>query len=787
MLEITTDLIKNKKMKIIVAIFMLFSIFGLSAQSNTVALGVEATGSGGTVSFTGGEVFYTYKSSSTGSVTEGVQQSYFAPTLGNYSDAFIATAGGNATVLPDAAPTGDASVSVYTTTDFKGLLTVNQNTGAVTITNAHPAGTYAVTVDAGFGITKTFTLTVGDTNCSNGNFIANATVGAGIGSDAIVADFNNDGYQDIASQTLTNQFSVSLGDGAGGFDAPINTTTPLSSISDITIGDFNGDGKQDIATTHYSTDKAAIFLGNGDGSFTNGQQGISVGYGPQSSVVGDFNEDGKQDIAVANQNYGAGGSVSILIGNGLGVFTVSTPVSVGLDSKDVVIGDFNADGHQDLATTNPTDNTVSINLGIGDGTFAVKTDISVGATPTGIAIGDFNNDGHQDFATSNYTGNTVSIVLGQGNGTFAAAPSVTVGTGPWDVKIGDFNGDGNQDIVSANRTTNNVSVRLGDGTGLFTGTTEVSVGNDPQSITLGDFNQDGLQDIVAPKFILFGQIENNTIAFSSANGTDTQTSLSNTAITNITYNTTGATGAIVAGLPAGVNGNWNENVVTISGTPTESGTFNYSVTMTGGCTGGTNTATGTITVTETITFNANGGSGTMANQGIAQGSTAALSANTFTFAGFTFAGWNTAADGTGTFYEDNASYTMSAAANVTLYAEWTVNYSLGIYSDPSIAAAGGNATVSPDAAPTAGASVTAYTTTNFKGLLTVNQNTGAVSITNAHPAGTYAVTVDAGFGITKTFTLTVGNTLCSQGAVLCTCNTRSYCRIKSIFSSCWRF
>ncbi|MDC1506065.1 FG-GAP-like repeat-containing protein, partial [Winogradskyella sp.] len=428
------------------------------------------------------------------------------PTLGNYSDPSIATAGGNATVSPDAAPTGGASVTAYTTTDFKGLFTVDQNTGAVTLTNAHPAGTYEITVDAGGGVLENFTLTVGNTLCSQGQFYAPATLGAAIGSDAIVADFNNDGYQDIASQTLTNQFSVSLGDGAGGFDAPINTTTPLSSISDITIGDFNGDGKQDIATTHYSTDKAAIFLGNGDGSFTNGQQGIAVGNGPQSLVVGDFNEDGKQDIAVANQNYGAGGSVSILIGNGLGVFTVSTPVSVGLDSKDVVIGDFNADGHQDLATTNPNDDTVSINLGIGDGTFAVKTDISVGATPTGIAIGDFNNDGYQDFTTSNYTANTVSIVLGQGNGTFAAAPSVTVGTGPWDVKIGDFNGDGNQDIVSANRTTNNVSVRLGDGTGLFTGATEVSVGNNPLSITLGDFNQDGLQDIAAAVSIRLGGI-----------------------------------------------------------------------------------------------------------------------------------------------------------------------------------------------------------------------------------------------------------------------------------------
>ncbi len=77
---------------------------------------------------------------------------------------------------------------------------------------------------------------------------------------------------------------------------------------------------------------------------------------------------------------------------------------------------------------------------------------------------------------------------------------------------------------------------------------------------------------------------NNTITLTSAAGTDAQTVCINTAITNITYSTTGATGATFSGLPAGVTGNWAVNVVTISGTPTASGTFNYTVTLTGGCT-----------------------------------------------------------------------------------------------------------------------------------------------------------------------------------------------------------
>ncbi|MFM7588023.1 MAG: hypothetical protein ACKO55_02815, partial [Bacteroidota bacterium] len=96
---------------------------------------------------------------------------------------------------------------------------------------------------------------------------------------------------------------------------------------------------------------------------------------------------------------------------------------------------------------------------------------------------------------------------------------------------------------------------------------------------------------------------NNTITLSSASGTNGQTVTVNTAITNITYTTTGATGATISGLPAGVTGSWASNVVTISGTPTATGTFNYTVTMTGGCTGGNNTATGSITV------NSGGGGG----------------------------------------------------------------------------------------------------------------------------------------------------------------------------------
>jgi hypothetical protein len=84
----------------------------------------------------------------------------------------------------------------------------------------------------------------------------------------------------------------------------------------------------------------------------------------------------------------------------------------------------------------------------------------------------------------------------------------------------------------------------------------------------------------------------------------------NTALTSpITIATTGATGIDTtgSGLPNGVTAIWSANVITISGTPTNTGTFNYTIPLTGGC--GTASATGTITVnasacpTTSITYN----------------------------------------------------------------------------------------------------------------------------------------------------------------------------------------
>ena len=72
----------------------------------------------------------------------------------------------------------------------------------------------------------------------------------------------------------------------------------------------------------------------------------------------------------------------------------------------------------------------------------------------------------------------------------------------------------------------------------------------------------------------------------------------NSILPNITHATTGATAiGTSTGLPSGVSATWSANTITISGTPTVSGTFNYSIPLAGGC--GIVNATGTINVYST--------------------------------------------------------------------------------------------------------------------------------------------------------------------------------------------
>ena len=88
----------------------------------------------------------------------------------------------------------------------------------------------------------------------------------------------------------------------------------------------------------------------------------------------------------------------------------------GIAPFSVAIGDLNGDDKPDLAVANSYPNTVSVLLGNGDGSFTVKTDYGTGIYPSSVAIGDLNGDGKPDLAAANRHSNTVSVLLGSGDG-----------------------------------------------------------------------------------------------------------------------------------------------------------------------------------------------------------------------------------------------------------------------------------------------------------------------------------------------------------------------------------
>ena len=97
--------------------------------------------------------------------------------------------------------------------------------------------------------------------------------------------------------------------------------------------------------------------------------------------------------------------------------------------------------------------------------------------------------------------------------------------------------------------------------------------------------------------------------------------------------------------------------------------------------------------TYSVKFDANGGTGTMSNQNFTYGTAKNLTANAFTRTGYTFAGWNTKEDGSGTSYADKASVKNLSSTNdatVTLYAKWTpINYPITYNTN------GGSGTMTP--------------------------------------------------------------------------------------------
>jgi hypothetical protein len=314
----------------------------------------------------------------------------------------------------------------------------------------------------------------------------------------VTADFDGDGKLDFAVNAGTAITKIYLGNGAGGFAAPVDYATNGSGVGSLgaAVGDFNRDGKIDLVTTNYAPSGTFSYLqGNGDGTLQ-AYTSYSTISKPMGIYSADYNLDGKLDVLIVGFSAN---SVAVHIGNGDGTFQAAITTPVGTHPDIAAIADFNRDGIPDFVVNLETPMQVAVFIGNGDGTFTAKTPITISYVPEHPEAGDFNGDGILDIACASDGGNYISLMLGVGDGTFGATTYIDVGGGSRALKLGDFNGDGKLDIAVVNYGTNMLGILLGRGDGTFATHVDYPVGTNPQYfMSVGDFNGDHKMDLLVP-------------------------------------------------------------------------------------------------------------------------------------------------------------------------------------------------------------------------------------------------------------------------------------------------
>ncbi len=237
-------------------------------------------------------------------------------------------------------------------------------------------------------------------------FTQNAISSGDTGTNSVVsADFNNDGILDLVSIN-NSTLSFYKGLGGGSYAAPIRQTIPINS-GQVVAADFSRHGTPDLAIA--GDQQITILIGNNNGTFNQGTN-ISINGFVQSITTADFNGDHLPDLAVSICPSGAAPcSSSVYTGQGNGLFTLASTLADG--GGPIVSGDFNADGHMDLAVV--AGNQVALYLGSGNGLFQTPVLANLNNVAS-LAVADFyNNRIH----------------------TLAALTSTMIGAGTWETEL----------------------------------------------------------------------------------------------------------------------------------------------------------------------------------------------------------------------------------------------------------------------------------------------------------------------------------------------------------------
>jgi len=364
--------------------------------------------------------------------------------------------------------------------------------GAVTVTNLATQRTASSLASA----TPTFRVSfLGGTLASGAYRRTDVPVGFAVERLA-VGDFNRDGRADVVATARSvgsaSGMAVLLNQGNRAFAAPFNVDANILPVG-VAVGDLNGDGNLDLVAANQVSQDVSVVLGNGQGGFA-----TPVNYGLSSNgtsqvLVADVNGDGRPDVLTLEL-----GQVVVLYNTGAGQLAFPTALSTANSTVSTFgVGDVNGDGRLDVVHPDQQSNQVGFTAVLSTATAAYTRQFVAAPVPaplSDLTVADFNNDGRADVLATTSTG--VYVWLRTGANTGFAPPTVTSVFPPFraDVAVSDLDGNGLLDVLT---TANGQSTLLlsGSGTGGF-GTPAAAVANPngARTLAIGDLDSDGLAD-----------------------------------------------------------------------------------------------------------------------------------------------------------------------------------------------------------------------------------------------------------------------------------------------------
>jgi MYXO-CTERM domain-containing protein len=377
--------------------------------------------------------------------------------------------------------------------------------------------------------------------------------------DIVFANSKGEGVSGGASNRELNQLLIN-NQGTGFSDEPV--FDEADNAWAIKAGDVDGDGDADLVVgDNYSGSMSYVLLNEGNKSFTREDIPFSANLSVGELELGDVDGDGDLDIMAADwgplphgQIDDPGGRLRLWLGNGDGTFTDGTSqIAMGAEvlaawSFDLELLDINNDYALDamISTRGDADPAVVL-LGDGEGGFAVhpvpvlqpmnSKNINVAFTPI-----DFNGDGHidvvsqQDGGLSQCVGDPPtcarrnSVLINDGKSQFAIpaaywTPQYNPGKIDFDAATLDFNNDGRPDFVTTGLllAPNDKNSRLffNDGVQFETAPAPLDAAfplvpelSHTVGLMFADFNHDRREDVAVaqrdgslPNFALFGRAD----------------------------------------------------------------------------------------------------------------------------------------------------------------------------------------------------------------------------------------------------------------------------------------